>query len=80
MAAFINLSLDCSLFLDRKLDLRVPRDLTIKELMQIVADAYHFDSRIVNPSVRNHQTGEILASTSRIGLITDGALLQLESV
>lgn len=80
MANYINLSLDCSPFLDHELDLRVPEDLTIKELMQIVADTYHFDIRIVNPSVRNSQTGEILASTSRIGLIKDGVLLQLENV
>ena len=40
MEEYINISLDCSPFLSKILDLRVPTELTIKELIQIVSDTY----------------------------------------
>ena len=36
MEEYINISLDCSPFLSKILDLRVPVELTVKELIQIV--------------------------------------------
>ena len=80
MEEYINISLDCSPFLSKILDLRVPTELTIKELIQIVSDAYGIGIKVMNPSVRNQQSGEILASTSSLVLVKDGVLLKLERI
>ena len=80
MEEYINISLDCSPFLSKTLDLRVPTELTIKELIQIVSDAYGIGIKVMNPSVRNQQSGEILASTSSLVLVKDGVLLNLERI
>ena len=80
MEEYINISLDCSRFLSKILDLRVPTELTIKELIQIVSDAYGIGIKVMNPSVRNQQSGEILASTSSLVLVKDGVLLNLERI
>lgn len=80
MEDYINISLDCSPFLSKILDLRVPTELTIKELIQIVSDTYGIGIKVMNPSVRNQQSGEILASTSSLVLAKDGVLLKLERI
>ena len=80
MEEYINISLDCSPFLSKILDLRVPTELTIKELIQIVSDTYGIGIKVMNPSVRNQQSGEILASTSSLVLVEDGVLLNLERI
>ena len=80
MEDYINISLDCSPFLSKILDLRVPTELTIKELLQIVSDTYGIGVKVMNPSVRNQQSGEILASTSSLALVKDGVLLKLERI
>ena len=80
MEEYINISLDCSPFLSKILDLRVPTELTIKELLQIVSDTYGIGVKVMNPSVRNQQSGEILASTSSLVLVKDGVLLKLERI
>ena len=80
MEEYINISLDCSPFLSKILDLRVPTELTIKELLQIVSDTYGIGIKVMNPSVRNQQSGEILASTSSLALVKDGVLLKLERI
>ena len=80
MEEYINISLDCSHFLSKILDLRVPVELTIKELIQIVSDTYGIEVKVLNPSVRNQQSGEILASTSSLALAKDGVLLKLERI
>ncbi|AHZ47103.1 MULTISPECIES: type VII secretion protein [Streptococcus] len=80
MEEYINISLDCSPFLSKILDLRVPTELTIKELLQIVSDTYGIGVKVMNPSVRNQQSGEILASTSSLALVKDGVLLKLERI
>ena len=80
MEEYINISLDCSPFLSKILDLRVPTELTIKELIQIVSDTYGIGVKIMNPSVRNQQSGEILASTSSLAVVKDGVLLKLERI
>jgi len=80
MEEYINISLDCSPFLSKILDLRVPTELTIKELIQIVSDTYGIGIKVMNPSVRNQQSGEILASTSSLVLVKDGVLLKLERI
>ena len=80
MEEYINISLDCSPFLSKVLDLRVPVELTIKELIQVVSDTYVIEVKVLNPSVRNQQSGEILASTSSLALAKDGVLLKLERI
>lgn len=80
MGEYINISLDCSPFLSKILDLRVPTELTIKELIQIVSDTYGIGVKVMNPSVRNQQSGEILASTSSLAVVKDGVLLKLERI
>ena len=80
MEEYINISLDCSPFLSKILDLRVPTELTIKELIQIGSDTYGIGIKVMNPSVRNQQSGEILASTSSLVLVKDGVLLNLERI
>ena len=80
MEEYINISLDCSPFLSKILDLRVPIELTIKELLQIVSNTYGIGVKVMNPSVRNQQSGEILASTSSLALVKDGVLLKLERI
>jgi len=80
MEDYINISIDCSPFLSKILDLRVPVGLTIKELIQIVSDTYGIGIKILNPSVRNQQSGEVLASTSSLSLVKDGVLLKLERI
>ena len=80
MEEYINISLDCSPFLSKILDVRVPTELTIKELLQIVSDTYGIGVKVMNPSVRNQQSGEILASTSSLAVVKDGVLLKLERI
>lgn len=80
MDNYINISFYCPSFLSQELDLRVPIDLTLRELVQIVVDAYGVNVKVHNPSARNKQTGEVLASTSLLGLVREGVLLELESV
>ena len=80
MEEYINISLDCSPFLSKILDLMVPTELTIKELIQIVSDTYGIGVKVMNPSVRNQQSGEILASTSSLAVVKDGVLLKLERI
>ena len=80
MEEYINISLDCSPFLSKILDLRVPVELTIKELIQIVLESYGTEVKVFNPSVRNQQSGDILASTSSLALVKDGVLLKLERI
>ena len=78
MEEYINISLDCSPFLSKILDLRV--ELTVKELIQIVLETYGAEVKVFNPSVRNQQSGDILASTSSLALVKDGVLLKLERI
>lgn len=80
MEEYINISLDCSPFLSKILDLRVPVELTVKELIQIVLGTYGAEVKVFNPSVRNQQSGDILASTSSLALVKDGVLLKLERI
>ena len=80
MEEYINISLDCSPFLSKILDLWVPVELTIKELIQIVLETYGAEVKVFNPSVRNQQSGDILASTSSLALVKDGVLLKLERI
>lgn len=80
MEEYINISLDCSPFLSKILDLRVPVELTVKELIQIVLETYGAEVKAFNPSVRNQQSGDILASTSSLALVKDGVLLKLERI
>jgi yukD len=80
MEEYINISLDCSPFLSKILDLRVPVELTVKELIQIVLETYGVEVKVFNPSVRNQQSGDILASTSSLALVKDGVLLKLERI
>lgn len=80
MEEYINISLDCSPFLSKILDLRVPVELTVKELIQIVLETYGAEAKVFNPSVRNQQSGDILASTSSLALVKDGVLLKLERI
>ena len=80
MEEYINISLDCSPFLSKILDLRVPVELTIKELIQIVLETYGTEVKVFNPSVRSQQSGDILASTSSLALVKDGVLLKLERI
>ena len=77
MEEYINISLDCSPFLSKILDVRVPVELTIKELIQ---ETYGAEVKVFNPSVRNQQSGDILASTSSLALVKDGVLLKLERI
>ena len=58
MEEYINISLDCSPFLSKILDLRVPTELTIKELIQIVSDTYGIGVKVMNPSVRKINSRE----------------------
>lgn len=80
MNDYINISLECSPFLRDELDLRVPTSMTLKELVQIVSDAYGLEFEIVNPSARNKQSGEVLTSTETLSCLKNGVLLQLESI
>lgn len=80
MEEYIDISLECEPFFSQELDLRVPISLTIKELVQIIMDRYGLGIQVLNPIVRNKQTGEVLASTSRLESVKNGALLQLENI
>lgn len=80
MNEFIMISLNCNPFVSQELDLRVPTHLTLKELLQIVSEAYNLGFELINPSARDHQSGQILTSTSRLELLKDGVLLQLENL
>ena len=46
MEEYINISLDCSPFLSKILDLRVPVELTVKELIQIVLETYGAEVKV----------------------------------
>ncbi|WP_239681961.1 type VII secretion protein [Streptococcus constellatus] len=77
MDSYVNISLDFSPILKQQLDLHVPNAMTLKELVQIVSDAYGLSLSVVNPSARNQQTGEIISSTSSLEQLKNGVLLQL---
>ncbi|NQK94828.1 type VII secretion protein, partial [Streptococcus suis] len=50
MNEFIMISLNCNPFVSQELDLRVPTHLTLKELLQIVSEAYNLGFELINPS------------------------------
>ena len=80
METNINISLDLSPLVKGELDLRVPNSLTVKELIEIVSEAYGLSIVNVNPWLRDKQTGRVLASTSTLEQLKNGDLLQLESL
>ncbi|WKF66948.1 type VII secretion protein [Streptococcus equi] len=80
MENYISISLDCSHFFPQEFDLRVPRTMTFKELLQIVSDAYGLGFQVVNPSARNEQGGQLMTSTSCMDTLKNGALLVLENL
>ncbi|MEY8462320.1 type VII secretion protein [Streptococcus merionis] len=80
MDGYVNVSLDFASFINRQLDLRIPSSMTLKELLQIVSDSYGLGLRIVNPTARIIQTGQMIASTGTLEFVKDGVLVQLESI
>ncbi|HEM3711895.1 TPA: hypothetical protein U1D09_002180 [Streptococcus suis] len=41
--------------MSQELDLRVPTHLTLKELLQIVSEAYNLGFELINPSARDQR-------------------------
>lgn len=80
MDTHITISLDCRPYVSRELDLRVPSDLTVKELLHMLADIYGPKLAIANPYMRNLLTGEILPSTRQLDAAKNGSLLRLEEI
>lgn len=65
---------------DIKLDLRIPRSMTLKELLQTVSESYELNINILNPVARIMQTGDVLNSTSRMEKIKDGMMMNVEEI
>lgn len=80
MDNYVNISLDLRMFLDIQVDIRVPRDMTAKDCLQIIVEAYQLSLDICNPSFRVVQTGHVLVSTTNLALLKDGSCLRLETL
>lgn len=65
---------------DIKLDLRIPRSMTLKELLQTVSESYELNINVLNPVARIMQTGDVLNSTSRMEKIKDGMMMNVEEI
>lgn len=78
MTSYVNLTLELGKRALRPLDLRVPRELLLKEMLQIVDEAHGLGLDLTNPVCRDVQTGRVLMSTQQLSAVKNGALLRLE--
>ena len=80
---YIDISIDCGVYLDRVMDIRIPQKITTKELLQTLVEAYSLQLEIDNPIVRVRGTNVLLTSFSRIADFSDirsGSFLIVERI
>lgn len=80
MDDYVNISLNLKKFVDFQLDVRVPKYMTLKSCLQVIAESYNLRLEILNPSARVIQSGQILLSTMKLETVKDGACLRLEAI
>lgn len=80
MGNYINITLDLSPIVNYQFDLRIPSSMTLKEMLQIISDAYQMGLCIKNPSARVVQSGEVLLSTNTLADLKDGMLIKIEMI
>ena len=49
---YIDISLDFRKYIDKVVDIRVPNNMTVKELLKIIVESYGLPLEIKNPSIR----------------------------
>lgn len=80
---YINITLNLEKFAYGKYDLRIPVGISMKELLNIVKDAYQLAFEINTPSVRIHEKGIVLTALQRIedvNYLHDGIQLMVETL
>ena len=80
---YIDISIDFGEYLDRIMDIRIPQQITTKELLQTLVEAYSLQLEIDNPIVRVRGTNVLLTSFSRIADFSDirsGSFLIVERI
>ena len=80
---YINITLNLEKFDYVKYHLRIPVGISMKELLNIVKDAYQLAFEVNTPSVRIHEKGIVLTALQRIedvNYLHDGIQLMVETL
>lgn len=78
MSHYVNISLDLSLIEKGVLDLRIPVDMTLKELLVTVFDAYQIEVSVTNPIAHHLTRGQVLSGFEPLVSLKNGSLLRLD--
>lgn len=78
-STYVSISLELSQPDVRIFDLRVPRNMSVNELLHILTDSYQLSSALDLPYVRIDSTQQILFGTDTFKTIKNGSLLKIES-
>lgn len=80
MSSYVNISLDLSLETVPLMDLRVPRTMTLGELLQTVSESYGLGLVMNNPVARLGKGGRVLTIFQDLEVLRDGDLLVVEAL
>ena len=80
---YIDISLDFRKYIDKVVDIRVPNNMTVKELLKIIVESYGLPLEIKNPSIRVENFNVILTGFSFLyssQYVRNGSLLVVEKL
>lgn len=77
---YIKVSIDLELVVEKIYDIRIPKFITVKELLKILNEAYNLRIGLVNPIIRDEQSGLVYTSFQELNRVKNGAMLILESL
>ncbi|MGX7112392.1 hypothetical protein [Gemella cuniculi] len=80
---YVDISMDFDKYIKKTIDIRVPKNITVKELLQIISESYSLPIKIDNPSIRIEGFGVILTSFNMLSdsvYVRDGSLLIIENI
>lgn len=80
MDNYVNISIDFGVSGAYQMDVRVPIELMLKEVLKLVVEAYDLPMVVKNPVARIQQNGAILLSTDDLTGLKDGMLLRVEQL
>lgn len=80
MDNYIDISLDLGEAFSKQVDVRIPQGLLVKDMLQLVSDAYGLQLVLENPMLRIVQTGQLLLGTNSLLSLKNGMLVRLERV
>lgn len=80
---YIDISLDFRKYIDKVVDIRVPNNMTVKELLKIIVESYGLPLEINNPSIRVEYFNVVLTGFSFLyssQYVRNGSLLVVEKL